>query len=67
MGQTHPIENGGPPFHGDALEHGEHGQPDVIERRDPVIGTFPLLYARRRGGIAKKRPVRFRAFARVRV
>lgn len=66
-GRTHPIQNGGPPFHGDALEHGKHGQPDVVERRDPVVGTFPLLYARRRIGLAKKRPVRFRAVARVRV
>lgn len=64
---TNPVQNGSPPFHGNALENGEHGQSDVIERRDPVVGTYPALYARGRFVITEKRVVRFRIFARVRV
>lgn len=64
---TYPIQNGCPSFHGDALEHGEHSQPDVVERRDPVVGTFPLFYARGRHVLAEERIVRLRRFIRVRV
>lgn len=65
--RTDPIQNGCPPFHGDALEHGEHGKPDVIERRDPIVRTFPALYARGRFILTEVRIVRLRWFTRVRV
>ena len=29
------VENGDPVLHGHALEHREHGQPDVVEGGDP--------------------------------
>jgi len=60
---TNPVQDGSPPFHGDALENGEHGQSDVIERRDPVVGTYPVFYARRRRVITEVRIVRLRALA----
>ena len=46
---AHIVEEVGPPFHGDALEDGEDGEEDVVELRDPIIGTNPLpaLIARR--------------------
>jgi len=64
---TNPIQNSSPPFHGDALENGEHGQPDVVERRDPVVRTDPVLYARGRRVITEIRVVWLRVLARVRV
>lgn len=64
---TYPIQNGSPPFHGNALEHGEHSQPDVIERRDPIVGSYPVLYAGGRLVLTEVSVIRFRAFARVRV
>ena len=42
---TDPVHDGGPPLHGDALEHGEHGVDDVVEGGDPVVGPLPLLQA----------------------
>jgi len=57
---TNPVQDGSPPFHGDALENGEHGQSDVIERRDPVIGTYPVFYARGHIAITEVRVVRLR-------
>lgn len=40
---THVVEHGGPPFHGDALEDGQHRKKDVIELRDPVVRADPVL------------------------
>lgn len=57
---TNPVQDGSPPLHGDALENGEHSQSDVIERRDPVIGTYPVFYARGRRVITEVRVVRHR-------
>ncbi len=42
---THPVHDGRPPLHGDALEDGEHGQEDVVEGGDAVVGSLPLLHA----------------------
>lgn len=39
---THVVQDCGPPFHGDALEDGQHSEEDVVELRDPVVGTDPL-------------------------
>jgi len=64
---TNPVQNGSPPFHGDALENGEHGESDVIERRDPVVRTFPVFYARGCRVITEVRVVRLRALVWVRV
>jgi hypothetical protein len=64
---THPIQYGSPPFHSDALENGEHSQPDVIERRDSIVGSYPVLYARGRIAITEVRAVRLRGFVRVRI
>ena len=41
----HPVHDGCPPLHGDALEGGEHGQHDVVEAGDPLVGTLPVLKA----------------------
>ena len=41
--RTYPVQDRRPPFHGDALEHREHGEPDVVERRDPVVRPLPPL------------------------
>lgn len=41
--ETHPIEDGRPPLHGDALEDRQHGEPDIIEGRDAVVGALPPL------------------------
>ena len=43
----HPVHDGCPPLHGDALEGGEHGQHDVVEAGDPLVRTRPLLQADR--------------------
>lgn len=48
----YPIENGGPALHGDALEHGQHGEADVVEGGDAEIGALPLLEAQRRVVVA---------------
>ena len=42
---AHPVEDVDPALHGDALEHGQHGKPDVVEGGDAVIGPLPLLEA----------------------
>ena len=42
---TYPVEDRGPAFHGDALEHGEHGVDDVVKAGDAMIGTDPLFQA----------------------
>lgn len=39
---THVVQDCGPPFHGDALEDGQHSKEDVVKLRDPVVGTDPL-------------------------
>lgn len=64
---TYPVQDGSPPFHGDALENGEHGQSDVIERCDPVVGTYPVLYARGCRVITEIRVVRLRFLVCIRV
>ena len=43
----HPVHDGCPPLHGDALEGGEHGQHDVVEAGDPLVRARPLLQADR--------------------
>ena len=50
--RAHPIEDWCPAFHGDALEDCEHGQADVVERGDAVVGALPLLEADGDVGVA---------------
>ena len=42
---THPVQYWGPALHGHALEHCQHGQDDVVEGGDAVVGSLPLLQA----------------------
>ena len=49
---THRVEYRRPPFHGDTLEHREHGQADVVEGGDAQVGPLPLLKADGHVGIA---------------
>ena len=42
---THPVHGGCPALHRDTLEHGQHGEPDVVEVRDAIVRTFPLFDA----------------------
>jgi hypothetical protein len=37
---TYPVEKGGPPLHGDALENSQHGVQNVVKRRYAKIGTL---------------------------
>lgn len=39
---THIVQHGGPPFHGDALEDGQHSKKDVIKLGDPIVGANPV-------------------------
>lgn len=39
---TYIVEEVSPAFHGDTLEDGQHGEQDVVELRDPVVGPFPV-------------------------
>ena len=41
----YPIKYGRPPLHGDALEDGQHGEPDIVEGGDPEVRALPLLQA----------------------
>ncbi len=43
--QTYPVKDWSPSFHGDTLEDGEHGQADVVEGGDAVVGPLPLFEA----------------------
>ena len=36
---TYVVEHVGPSLHGDALEDGEHGEQDVVELGDAVVGS----------------------------
>ena len=47
MKRLYPVEDGCPALHGDTLEHGQHGQDDVVKGGDPVVGALPLLQADR--------------------
>ena len=50
--KTYRVQNGNPVLHGDALEDGEHGEPDVVKAGEPVVGAGPLLQANRGVGVA---------------
>ena len=41
-GLSDPVEHVGPALEGDALEHGEHGQAEVVEAGDAPLGALPL-------------------------
>jgi len=43
--KTYPVKYGCPALHCDALEDGQHGEPDVVERGDPEVRPLPLLQA----------------------
>ena len=40
---AHVVHNVRPALHGDALEHGQHRQPEVVEVGDTEVGPLPLL------------------------
>lgn len=42
---TYPVEHVGPALHGDALEHGQHGEGKVVEVGDAVLGPVPAWLA----------------------
>ena len=44
---TYPVEDVGPALHGDALEHGQHGEGEVVEVGDAVLGPIPARLAHR--------------------
>ena len=50
--KTYRVQDGNPVLHGDALEDGEHGEPDVVEAGEPVVGAGPLFQANRGVGVA---------------
>ena len=37
----------GPALHGDALEHSQHGEGEVVEIGDAVLGSIPAWFAHR--------------------
>ena len=47
---TYVVEDVHPALHGDALEHGEHGEQDVVKVGDAVVGSDPVLPAHRAVG-----------------
>ena len=53
---TNPVEYRSPSFHGDALEHCEHGEEDVVEARYSVVRPLPLLQALGYPKVAGVRP-----------
>ena len=42
---AHPVKDVDPALHGDALEHCQHGEPDVVKGGDAIVGSLPLLQA----------------------
>ena len=42
---TYPVEDVGPALHGDALEHSQHGEGEVVEIGDAVLGPVPAWFA----------------------
>ena len=40
---TYPVQHFRPPFQRDALKHGEHTEGEVVEVRDAVVRTLPVL------------------------
>ena len=45
-------ESDDPCLHSDTLEDGQHGEANVVKRRDAVVGPFPLLCTERHGEVA---------------
>jgi len=43
--KTYPVQDGGPAFHCDALEYGEHGKTNVIKWGDSIVRPLPTLMA----------------------
>ena len=44
---SHPIQEWRPALHGDALEDGDAGKDDVVERGDPKVWTLPRVLSDR--------------------
>ena len=42
-GCTHPVEHVSPALQSDALEHRQHGLPEVVEARDAPLRPLPVL------------------------
>lgn len=45
VSRAYPVKNGRPSFHGNALENGQHGKEDIVERGDAVVGPLPAFPA----------------------
>lgn len=43
----YPVKNVCPTLHGDALEHRQHGEENVVEVGDAAVGALPLAPALR--------------------
>lgn len=44
---AYPIQYRSPSLHGDTLEHGEHGETDVVKGGDAIVRTLPPLQTHR--------------------
>ena len=42
LSSTHIVQDVGPALHGDALEHGQHRQAEVVEVGDAEVGPLPV-------------------------
>ena len=40
---AYPIKYGSPTLHSNTLEHSQHSESDIVERRYAEIGSFPFL------------------------
>lgn len=40
-----PVEHVCPALHGDTLEHGQHGEQEVVKVGDAIVGAVPALPA----------------------
>ena len=50
---THEIHHVGPSLHGDALEHRQHRQPEVVEVGDAEVGSLPVVETHVVGSFAR--------------
>ena len=47
MFESCDCESADPCLHGDTLEDSQHGEANVVKRRDAVVGSLPLLCTER--------------------
>ena len=54
MANAYIVHDGCPSFHGDTLEHSQHGKEDVVESNDAELGSLPAGRALRLVGRTDK-------------